>query len=157
MSNPSPDVTQATYGQRLLGRRLELGLTQLAVARAVGCTQSQLSMYEHDARRPKPLLAEALDEHLGVVVAEYVPAELLPRPVGTGNGKVRGDREHIRRYQLVQRSLAKRLRPEDPPLDRNQRTQWRRSRWWREGLASGLLPPGPEHGGPLGLDPIPGE
>lgn len=53
-------------GESLLARRTELGLKQVAVARAAGITSAALSKIENRMQRPRPETYNALQKALGM-------------------------------------------------------------------------------------------
>lgn len=53
-------------------RREAIGLTQVEAAKAVGVDQSQISMYESGAYKPKTLAAVKLAELYGCTIAEIM-------------------------------------------------------------------------------------
>lgn len=59
----------ASFGVKLRKTRLDLGLTQMAMARIIGNTPVRISEWERGVRQPRPLTQEAilmvLDNHAG--------------------------------------------------------------------------------------------
>ena len=56
----------------LLERRLDKGLTQVEVAKYAGVDQSQISMYEAGAYKPKTMAAVRMAELYGCTIEEIM-------------------------------------------------------------------------------------
>jgi transcriptional regulator with XRE-family HTH domain len=59
-------------GEQLRERRLKLGLTQIALAEAVGCDDSSISKYEAGERTPTLRIALQLEQAIGVKASCWV-------------------------------------------------------------------------------------
>lgn len=69
-----PVSEQQRVGRMLRGARLRAGMTQKALAAAIGVPQSHISEYEKNKRRIPPAKAEELAR-----ILETVPTHFLPR------------------------------------------------------------------------------
>lgn len=81
-----------TFGYWVRRRRLVLDLTQAALAKRVGCSESAIRKIENDERRPSAQIAELLAQALGLPADEY-PAFLRAARHEIDNTPFAGQRE----------------------------------------------------------------
>jgi transcriptional regulator with XRE-family HTH domain len=70
--NPRHSPLDAALGERIRGRRRELGLSQSALAARLGVTFQQVQKYENGANRVSASMLIKLSEALGLPVAELL-------------------------------------------------------------------------------------
>src|SRR5450432_583815 len=80
--------TNASFGLWLKQRRKALDLTQVALAKNVGCTLSTIQKVEANGRRPSRSLAERLAQYLSVPEARHSAFVQFARGVLSPNAMV---------------------------------------------------------------------
>ena len=90
------------FGERLLAMRKARGLTQVALAEAIGSSQRAISYYENHAAYPAADIVISLAGALGITTDEPLGLKAAKRPAAKVSAKETETRRLWRRFQLVE-------------------------------------------------------